>query len=460
MDYMDFLHAAIDPGMPVHHPSFAGRFDGHRLARYVGAGTSDRSKTDIGAELHPRRTEPAALFAEHRGDDGKLAMPAEKVVEANRRNDEITALAKAYEAAPDLDAMAAANAAGIADLEIPGQPLAARDEITQPTFANASGRRSIGELFVASVAYQQRPKASGATGPVVEIDLEKQFGKSVASRGLAALFDTATGYAPETVRLPTPLTPLEERLTVADLMPQGRTSQNAVPFMEETTSTNTAAETAEGALKPEAEIAFTEKTSPVRKVAVTLPVTDESLEDVPFIESYLNTRLRTFVLQREDQQLLAGDGAGVNLRGLLNTSGILTQAKGADPTPDAFYKAMTKIRAQGFLEPTGAVVHPNDWQDVRLLRTADGIYIWGNPSEAGPERIWGINAVQTTRITENTGLVGAFRDGAMIARRSEVSMQIGWVNDQFRRNQRTILVEERLALIVFRPKGFCTVTGI
>ncbi len=37
MDYMDFLHAAIDPGLPVHHPGI-GRFDGSRLARHANPG--------------------------------------------------------------------------------------------------------------------------------------------------------------------------------------------------------------------------------------------------------------------------------------------------------------------------------------------------------------------------------------------------------------------------------------
>jgi len=244
-------------------------------------------------------------------------------------------------------------------------------------------------------------------------------------------------------------------------MPSGRTSQNAIAYMEETTTTNAAAETSEAGQKPESALAFTERTSNVRKIATFLPITSEVMEDAPMMEDYINTRLQQFVAYREDSQLLKGDGIAPNLRGLINTPGIQTQAKGADPTPDAVHKAITKVATGSFLTADGVVMHPNDWQDIRLLRTADGIYIWGSPAEAGPARIWGLNVTLTTTITEGTALVGAFRAAAQVFRRSDIAMSVSDSHaDFFQYNKLAIRVEERLALVVFRPSGLCTVTGI
>jgi HK97 family phage major capsid protein len=170
------------------------------------------------------------------------------------------------------------------------------------------------------------------------------------------------------------------------------------------------------------------------------------------------------VMRIEEANLLTGNGTAPNLRGLLNRTGIQTQAKGTDPTPDAIYRAMQKVRGAagaGFAEPTAVVLHPNDWTDIKLLRTADGIYIWGNPSDEGPDRIWGLPVRQTTAMTENTGLVGAFRPHAEVIRREGVQITLSTEHSTFFiENKVAILAESRLALAVYRPSAFCSVTGI
>lgn len=272
---------------------------------------------------------------------------------------------------------------------------------------------------------------------------------------------TETGYAPQAVRTGLILPGALRRPVVADLLPQGTTDQIAIVYMEETTTTNGAAAVAEGVAKPESALVFTEKTSPVRKIATVLPVTDELIADVPAMRSYIEARLRLFLDLAEDSTILVGDGIAPNLLGLLNVVGINTQAKGADPTPDTIYKAMVKIMTTSFLNASGVVFHPLDWQDVKLLRTADGIYIWGSPDSMGPDRIWGLPVVSTVAITQNTALVGAFDSATQIFRRVGVTFAISDQHqDFFVLNKLMLRVEERLAVVCYRPQGLCTCTGV
>jgi HK97 family phage major capsid protein len=281
----------------------------------------------------------------------------------------------------------------------------------------------------------------------------------IAFDAIKATSTTADMVGPNQ-RLPLLLDAQESR-TVADLMLQGTTSAATLEYYEETTFTNAAAEVAEGGTKPEGAVDFTLITEPVRKIATWIPVTDEMMADNEGFESYLRGRLEFMIKQREELQLLVGDGTAPNISGIHDRSGVQTQAKGADPVPDAIFKAITKVRNTGFAEPTAVVMHPNDWQDVRLLRTADGIYIWGSPADAGPERIWGLPVRVTSNETENTALVGAFRPDAQIFRRGGVELAVSDSHaSYFISNLLAVRAEERIALAVYRPASFCKVTGI
>lgn len=318
--------------------------------------------------------------------------------------------------------------------------------------------KSLGDLVVESDTVKKYEKGS-KRGPSVEVEIDdpREYDRIMGTKAVL----TETGYSIQAVRTGLILPGALRRPVVADLIPQGTTRTNAVVYMEETTTTNAAAAVAEGAAKPESALAFTEKNSPVRKVATVLPVTDELLQDEPAMRSYVEARLRLFLQLAEETQLLTGSGVAPQLLGLYNVSGINTQAKGADPTPDAIYKGMDLIRTTAFLEPDSVVIHPNDWQDIRLLRTADGLYIWGAPMDAGPQRIWGVPVVVTPAATQNTALVLAAAQGMQIFRRSEVSFAIADQHqDFFVLNQLMLRVEERLALVVYRPKAICTITGI
>lgn len=332
--------------------------------------------------------------------------------------------------------------------------------------ANQMQFKSLGEMVAEAKQFKAWHGGGAAGGVSLKFDdyLPSDFLAKAAqfeTMGNKALMTRAAGFAPESIRLPGFVEAVTRPIQLLDILPMARVSQAAVKYMEETTRTHGAAERAEGATFAESAFVFTERTVPVEKITDSLPVTDEQLEDVALIESYINARLAFGVRQRLDSQCLNGDGSAPNLRGILNTSGIQTEAKGADPVMDAFYRSMTKIRLTGRAVPTHHVMHPLDWQQIRLTRTADGIYIFGAPTEAGPERLWGLPVVINDAITENTGLTGSF-DPAWITlfENRGIDIQVGFTGTQFTQGLRTVRADMRAALVVMRPAAFCTVTGI
>lgn len=313
--------------------------------------------------------------------------------------------------------------------------------------AAAPETKSLGQLFTESEAYKRKGAKS-----YLDIDV-----KTTMSR--------TAGWDPEAIRIPrVELYPLR-KLSVMDLYPQYTTDRDTIKYMKESTHTNNAAEVAEAGKYGEAANALTETSDEVEKVGVWLPVTDEQLEDVSGIVQYINERLTYMLKNRIDGQLLQGNGTTPNLWGAAVLASIQTQAKGTDPTPDAIFKAMTKVRGTtagtGFAEPSAVVLHPNDWQDIRLLRTADGIYIFGSPTDPGPERIWGVPVLVTSAKTENTGLVGDWSGYSAIFMKRGIEFKISDSHDTyFIYGVQAIRCDVRLAAVYFRDSAWATVTSI
>lgn len=365
----------------------------------------------------------------------------EKAAAIQRLNDELATLADEVEQAASLERVAAQTKAW-------GDRLSTPAPILHPTGGATIQHKSLGDHFTTSIAFKGYAGGKSPVATLPDFDVK-------------TLFQTGAGFYPETLRgNRIELTP-QRPLLVSDLPMMTETQQAAVKFMQETDYSNDSEEVAEGGAYPEGGLVLEEQSVLVRKIAVFLPVTDEQLEDEPRARDYVNNRLARMLRERLDGQILNGSGSAPNIRGILQTSGIQTQAIGSDSALDAIYKALTKVRHTGFAEPDAIVMHPNDWQAVRLVRTTEGVYIWGNPSEAGREQIWGIPVIVTNAIAEGTALVGAFRDYSEIALRRGIDIQVSNSHEgMFTQGQQAIRADFRVALVVYRPTAFCTVTGV
>jgi HK97 family phage major capsid protein len=327
--------------------------------------------------------------------------------------------------------------------------------------------KSIGRQFVESTGYKQfkslNNKSSSWSTGAVELKTLLAEGTSGTPGG---------GYAP--IQTPTVLPGIVDirfqPLTIADLFPQGTTETPLIRYLVETTATNPNATVAEGGTKPEAALAFTKVDETLHKIANFLPVTDEMLEDFEQIQSYIDNRLSLFIRQTEESQLLSGDGTGANLVGILNRSGLATSiVKGTAPSVstdndmDAILRQITAIRTTAFLEPDAIVIHPSVWQTILLSKaTGTGNYFAGGPFvDAAGQTLWGKKVVTTTAVTAGTAIVGAFAQAGQIFRKGGLTVEASNSHANFfQLNQTAIRAETRIALAIYRPGAFGTVTGL
>jgi HK97 family phage major capsid protein len=273
-------------------------------------------------------------------------------------------------------------------------------------------------------------------------------------------------------RLPGYVDIMQREIVFLDLVPRVPTTSDTVEYVTEDTFTNAAAMTAEATAttgtsgaKPESTLAYSVSTSAVQTLAHWIPVTNRMLSDSPAIRGIINGRLLLGLDLTLETQVVNGDGTGANLTGILQTAGVNIQGLGSDNELDALFKGRTLVRVNGKGRPGAFVLHPNDWESIRLARenaaTATlGNYLMGAPSVVGPTTVFGIPVIESEAVTENTGLVGDFQMGCSLFDREQAAVRVGTIDDQFTRNMQTILAELRAAFVVFRPNMFTRITGI
>lgn len=298
----------------------------------------------------------------------------------------------------------------------------------------------------------------------------KWSGGEIASRDefktlITGLSRTSSGAFIVPDRQPGVVSLLLRPLVVRQLVTVGDTDVDTVEWVKENSFTNAAAETAEatatavGGTKPESGIDYAVIQSTVKNIAHWIPATKRALADVGQLRTLIDARLQDGVNLRLDSQMINGDATGENLRGILNTSGVLTQARGTDPGLEAVLKAITQLRL-AFVEPTAVLMHPTDAMNLRLAKNAQGAYYFGNPNIGDSFQIWGLPIVQTPAVPVGTAIVGKW-DEAMLWVREGVNLSASDShNDFFIRNMVAVLAEGRFAFAVPRPFAFCLTTGL
>lgn len=251
------------------------------------------------------------------------------------------------------------------------------------------------------------------------------------------------------------------RLTIRDLLNVVPTSSNAIQYVRETGYTNNADVVAENptGLKPESNLTFEADQAAVTTIAHWIHASRQVLADIPTLRGYIDGRLRYGLKLKEETQLLKGSGVGLNIDGLYTQArayanpGVTVQN---ETRIDRLRLALLQVElAEAWAD--GIVISPLDWAAIELQKTDDNAYLFANPRGITTPALWGRNVVPTQSMGGGEFLVGAFGGGiaAELHDREDVNVMVATQDDRdFVKNMVKILMEERLALTVYRPEAF------
>lgn len=253
-------------------------------------------------------------------------------------------------------------------------------------------------------------------------------------------------------------------LTIRQALTAVNVESSSVTAIREATHTNSAAETAQGAAKPESVVTFEQFNVPMETVAHFIKVSNQLLADAPAVTSYIDTRLRDGLAQRIDAQLLVGNGTAPNLSGLTDAGNFVafTATSGAN-LADSINKAKYERWAAGEV-PDSVIVNPADWGALEVLRegAGSGMYLYGAPGTIAGLNPFGLQVIISNHMPAGSFLVGNLRGSVILYQRQSAVIEMGFVNDDFTKNLVTIRAEERLGLGVDRPAGltFGAITAV
>jgi HK97 family phage major capsid protein len=360
-----------------------------------------------------------------------------------------------------------ADDAGVAAAKAGGAQTRPRDEVALV--------KSFGTSFIDSPQYKQFrkqfPSGVGNGSPVNIGRVKVGTMDDWHSRRKATIGSPAARI--QNLRMPTVDLVERNRLTFLDLIARGQTDGN-FEYVQITGVTRNAAVVPEAtgpadaaALKPVSDLATNIADAKVYTYADGYDVTNQLLADGPAFATYMNNELEYSLENVVEEKLLNGSGTSGEPKGILNTSGVQEQtyvnAGGTidDTTAMAFVKGVRKgitrvVRlAGGTVE--AVVLSPEMDEAIDLLQDDNGRFYGQGPFSSGPGTLWGRPRVTSERIADTQGLLGDFKQVALLDREGLSILAFNQHKDYAQRNMTYVRAELRAAQVIWKPNRLVVV---
>lgn len=324
-------------------------------------------------------------------------------------------------------------------------------------FDQVQGRKTFADAFrqkLTDAKVAENFKAHGS----VNIDLTPEDMVGIQKADDMTGANTFTGNVPGYDKLPEIHFDPDRKARARDLILQGTTSKAAIEYTRETAFDDQTGTTGEGAEFNQNDFDLTAAVATVRKITNYIVLSEEMLDDVEGMTSYILARLPSKVNKEEDEQILEGGGTGTDLSGLVTNATAYSDnlADSNVQRIDVLADAVRQVEVGSNNDATGIVVHPNDF--YKIVMTKESTYGYVHPwiLMQTPLVIAGVSVMSTTAITEGDFLVLS-RMAAQVFFRQQMTIEFSRNNeDNFVKGMVTVRGLKRLALPIYSPLSMIT----
>lgn len=245
---------------------------------------------------------------------------------------------------------------------------------------------------------------------------------------------------------------------IRSLLPTGSTNAQTISFVKEANPEDGAAAVAEGSTLAQSDIDLVESTVKLEKIGTYLRITEEMMNDIPALTSFLSARIPQRILAAEDNEILNGDGTTPNLDGLFTdgtafAAGGFANAIESANEYDALMVALNQLQLANY-KANVILLNPTDLHKIVLLKSTANEYLKNQIYQGLQPSIAGVPIVTNTAVTAGKFLAMDSNRATQLWVRQNLAVEFSKEDStNFRDGFITVRATERVALSNYEPKA-------
>ena len=289
---------------------------------------------------------------------------------------------------------------------------------------------------------------------------------NIKAVGDMSIAGNTTGQIPQALRI-AGLNEIPSRtVRLLDIVSGGAISSNLVEWVYQANQEGTAGQTVEGAVKNQIDFDLIVGSQKVEKTTAFITVTDEMIDDVPFMQTAIQNELTKELLKAVEAQVYGGSGVSPQMNGIKTVAtafaggtfaGIVDNANEVD----VLTVAMDQIMLANQDAPNYIFMNPSDVTALKMVKVSstDKRYVERLAMVAGDLSLDGTPIIPTTLVTAGEYLIGDFTK-SFVLNKQAIAIEIGYNADNFVKNYKTIRAEWRGVTFVKNNDRTAFVKGV